>query len=144
MNVDGDDRDLARASRLVKLLDRRYLDPLLGLLLPQLGDAITACVGLSIVATAIKKKAPPVLLARMLMNLGLDLLVGLVPLLGDLFDFAFRANERNLALLRARLDQGGKVRSRPGDWLLLLLGIVIFIAPLILGGYLLAKLIAWL
>ena len=49
--------------------------------------------------------APPLLIARMVANVALDGFVGAIPLAGDAFDVAFRANRRNMALLRAHLDE---------------------------------------
>jgi hypothetical protein len=55
--------------------------------------------------------APRLLVARMVANVALDGLVGAVPLVGDAFDVAFRANRRNMALLRDHLDRSeGPVR----------------------------------
>jgi len=75
-----------------------------------------------------------VVLARMLLNLGIDMALGAVPVLGDLIDFAFRANQRNLALLEAWLNRPHQTRRR-STWLLVLL-----VTPLVL----LAGLTVWL
>ena len=109
-----EDRELARAATLVRWLDGRYLDPLIGLLLPELGDLLTAVAGLYLVVVAVRRKTGAVVIARMLLNLGLDALMGAVPLIGDLADFFYRANTRNLALLRER---GSGRPARLGDWL---------------------------
>ena len=109
-----EDRDLASAATLVRWLDERYLDPLIGLLLPELGDLLTSLAGLYLVVVAARRKLGAVVIARMLLNLGLDALLGAVPLIGDLADFVYRANTRNLALLRAR---GSGRPARVTDWL---------------------------
>jgi len=54
---------------------------------------------------SVRLKVPKVVIARMLLNTGIDLLVGAVPLLGDLFDAGFKANLRNLALLERHADR---------------------------------------
>ena len=81
------------------------LDGLAGLL-PGAGDAVMSAVSLYIVWEARNMGAPTSLLARMLANVALDTAGGAVPFLGDLFDVAFKANLRNLALLEGWVAQG--------------------------------------
>jgi hypothetical protein len=105
---------IARIDALATLLDTAFvipgtqvrfgLDALIGLV-PGIGDAITTIMSLFIVREARALGAPPWLIARMIANVALDGLVGAVPLVGDAFDVAFRANRRNMALLRAHLDK---------------------------------------
>src|ERR1700752_133809 len=80
------------------------LDAVIGLV-PGIGDVITTLISLFIVSEARALGAPPLVIARMIGNVALDGLVGAVPLAGDAFDVAFRANRRNMALLRAYLDK---------------------------------------
>ena len=75
------------------------LDPFLGALLPELGDALTAVLSLSLVMVAFRQRVPKWVLARMLTNIALDAILGAIPFVGDAFDFAFKANEKNLALI---------------------------------------------
>lgn len=75
------------------------LDPILGLLLPELGDTLTAAVSLTLLGVAFRERVPKLVLARMLVNIAFDALLGAVPLVGDVFDFAFRSNEKNLELI---------------------------------------------
>src|SRR5262245_65529958 len=96
------DRALEAASTLARWLDQRFLDPLLGLLLPGVGDLLGAALGLYPVLLAWQRRAPKTLLARMLLNLAADAAGGAIPVLGDVWDFLFRAHARNLDLLRAR------------------------------------------
>lgn len=109
------DPQVEMAERIARWTDRAMLDPIAGLIVPGLGDVLGAGVGLYVVMVAVQKKLPAVVVARMLVNLGIDTAVGMIPLVGDIFDFGFRANQRNVALLRARHTRG---RSRPGDWLM--------------------------
>jgi hypothetical protein len=74
------------------------LDPVLGLF-PGIGDFLAAVLSSYVVVAAARLGAPRSVLARMLVNLGVDTLVGVVPLLGDLFDVGWKANMRNAALL---------------------------------------------
>lgn len=80
-------------------------DGLIGLL-PGVGDLATAGVSLYIVAQASKAGVPARGIARMLLNVGLDAVIGTIPLLGDVFDFAFKANLRNARLMDSYLDRG--------------------------------------
>jgi hypothetical protein len=75
------------------------LDPILGLLLPGAGDLLGALPSLLLLSLATRQGVPPVVIARMVLNVAMDSLIGAVPVLGDLFDGAFHANEKNLALL---------------------------------------------
>jgi len=105
---------LARIDALATLLDTAFvipgtqvrfgLDALIGLV-PGIGDLVTTALSLFIVSEARALGAPPLLIARMVANVALDGMVGAVPLVGDAFDVAFRANRRNMALLREHLDK---------------------------------------
>jgi len=105
---------IARIDALATLMDtalvipgtqvRFGLDAVIGLV-PGIGDVITTLISLFIVSEARALGAPPLVIARMIGNVALDGLVGAVPLAGDAFDVAFRANRRNMALLRAYLDK---------------------------------------
>lgn len=98
----ADLRYLELAERLAYWMDRRYLDPILGLLLPGAGDAIGAGIGLLGIYAAFRLKAHPVVIARMLLNLAVDSLIGAIPFAGAIGDLFYRAHTRNLALLRTR------------------------------------------
>jgi hypothetical protein len=78
------------------------LDALLGLF-PVAGDATSAAVSVMLIARSIKYGIPHDIIARMLANVLLDLVLGAVPVAGDLADIWFRANARNVALLREYL-----------------------------------------
>src|SRR4051812_39042267 len=110
------DRELQRVQTLARILDTYLVDPLLGLLVPGAGDLAGSLLGLYAVSLALRRRMSPVVIARMLLNLSVDALLGAVPLLGDLFDFGFRANERNVRLLVERGESGG--RATPRDWLM--------------------------
>jgi hypothetical protein len=125
--VSAPDR-LRVARALTRWLDQRYLDPILGLILPGAGDILTGGAGVYLVSVAFKLRLPPVVIARMLLNLAVDLVVGAIPLLGDLFDLGFRANLRNLALLERRAEAG---RASASDWLLVAGAALLFLAALV-------------
>jgi len=101
--------------RMSDLMDTKYvipgtkirfgLDFLLGLI-PGVGDAISFAFSGVLVATLARHGASPRLLARMLVNLMLDALVGSVPVLGNVFDLFFKANRRNVMLMREHYVDG--------------------------------------
>jgi hypothetical protein len=122
------DHHLERARKLARVLDHDLVDPLIGLLLPGVGDVLGALVGLYIVGIAARRSMSPVIIVRMLLNLTVDLVIGMIPLLGDLFDFFFKANERNVELLAARSATGG--RAMPRDWALVILAALGFLSLL--------------
>ncbi len=105
---------IARLDALAKLLDvafimpgtniRYGIDGLIGLI-PVIGDLITTAISLWIVREARALGAPWHVTARMLGNVALDGVVGMVPLAGDAFDVMFKANIRNVRLLRRWLDK---------------------------------------
>ena len=80
------------------------LDALLGLF-PVAGDATSAIVSVMLIGRSIKYGVPPEIIARMLGNVLFDFLIGALPVAGDLADMWFRANLRNVALLREFLAE---------------------------------------
>lgn len=102
-----------RAGRVSHLLDeviripvvdyRIGLDPILGLL-PVAGDAVAAGLSLYVIAEAVVAGAPLWLVALMLVLVGIDLVVGSVPLVGTLFDAVWKPNVWNVRLLQRHLD----------------------------------------
>jgi hypothetical protein len=89
---------------------RRFgLDAVIGLI-PGIGDATGAVMSAYIVVQAARLGAPASSLVRMLLNVGIEALVGAIPFVGDLFDAWFKANARNVALLRGELDRPGSTR----------------------------------
>jgi hypothetical protein len=105
---------LARARVLTRLLDsairvpgtkvRLGLDPLIGLI-PGIGDLAGAALSGHLVLLGARLGAPRTVLVRMLANVAIDTVGGMLPVLGDLFDVGWKANSRNLALLEQHLDQ---------------------------------------
>jgi hypothetical protein len=134
---------LRRVRRLSHLLDsavvvpgtrfRVGLDPLLGLL-PVVGDAPTTLLSAYVVAEAAALGAPRATLARMVGNLLVDAVVGSVPLVGDLFDAAWRANERNVRLLEARVDDPGGAGARADRRLVLVVSVGLALLLVALGA----------
>jgi len=105
-------RRLAALARFAELLDsgirvpgtqlRFGLDPLIGLI-PGVGDAAGAVLAGWILVEAIRLGASRATLVRIAGNIALDAGLGAVPLIGDIFDFAWKANVRNVTLLERHL-----------------------------------------
>jgi len=105
---------LARLDALAKLLDvafvlpgtniRYGIDGLIGLI-PVVGDLITTAISLWLVREARALGAPWHITARMLANVAVDGVVGIVPIAGDAFDVMFRANVRNVRMLKRWMDK---------------------------------------
>ena len=126
------DGELERARQIARWADNRYIDPVLGLVLPGAGDLAGALLGLWAVTIALRRGVSKIVVARMLLNLGVDAAAGAVPILGDVWDFFFKAHARNLELLRARLGEEQGRRARPSDWLAVIGAAVLFVAALAL------------
>lgn len=95
---------LEGAIRIPGLGTRIGADALIGLV-PGVGDAAAALMGLYLVWEARNLGLPRLTLLRMIGNIGVDALIGSVPVAGDVFDFFFRSNTRNLKLLRRHLNR---------------------------------------
>ena len=133
-------RGLAEVETLAWLLDnsipvpgtgrRLGIDAIIGLV-PLVGDVLSAGMGLFVVWRASRFGLPRVVVVRMLLNSLVDLVVGSIPIAGDAFDLWFKANTRNLDIMRRHLAQPGT--STRNDWLvvLTLLGIVVAIVAII-------------
>ncbi len=116
------------------------LDPILGLI-PGMGDLTTPFFSAVLLLQAVRLRIPKVVQLRMLLNAAIDLAIGIVPLVGDLFDFAWRANVRNLALLEHYARPGAKATRADWAFVLIVLGVlaVLAIAPVLLLGWLLSR-----
>ncbi len=100
------------------------LDALIGLF-PFLGDLIGVVLSSYILGEAARLGAPKSVLMRMGFNVGVEGVVGIVPLAGDVFDAAFKANQRNVALLDAWLDDPKKTTRSSRAFGALLIGVVV-------------------
>ncbi len=137
--------------RLARLLDsaialpgglRIGVDGLIGLI-PGIGDLLGAGLALYIVFGAHRLGASRSVVAHMLGNVALETLVGCVPIVGDLFDFAWKANQRNLALLEAEFARPAAARRR-SRWLVFAVtaGAVALLGVVVIALAVLAR-VAW-
>lgn len=110
--------------RFARLLDSAFavpgtryrvgLDPLLGLL-PGIGDLVSPLFAIGILWQAHDLGIPRIVQLRMIFNVAIDALLGALPFIGDLFDFVWKANDKNMLLLEHHAAQGR--RAAAGDWL---------------------------
>jgi hypothetical protein len=105
------------------------LDPIIGLV-PGAGDLATSSFSAILLYRAFRLGVPGVVLIRMVLNILVDLLAGAVPVVGDMFDVAWKSNSMNLALLERHERPGVKPSS--GDWAIVLLAGVLIAAALAL------------
>lgn len=134
------DADLATARTLVRALDTYQVDPIVGLFIPGLGDLITLVVGGFLVVVAARRGVPAIVLARMLLNLGVDTAVGAIPIAGDVADFALRANAKNLKLLE---DRSVTRKATWKDWAAVAGAAALVIGTLVLAIWLLVSFLSW-
>jgi hypothetical protein len=117
------------------------LDPIIGLI-PGVGDLITTAVSSAIVFQAHRAGLSKPTLMRMVANVGIDAAVGAVPLVGDLFDFAFKANRKNLQLYREARSGAAKPGRDTGFVVVLLIALgAIFAIPVLLVVWLVQSLL---
>jgi hypothetical protein len=109
------DRDYPELAELAQLLDSKWgilgfrfgIDAIAGLL-PVVGDAATGLISAYIIYKAHRLGAPRDLLGRMAANAVIDVAVGSIPIAGTVFDVFFKANNRNIKLLREHLKAEGE------------------------------------
>ena len=141
---------IARLRQLAWLIDAAFklpgsrfrfgLNSVIGLT-PAAGNALLTGISLYIVNEARRLGLPKWKLALMLKNVAIEAAAGTVPLLGDLFDVAFKSNMRNIRLMREHYVEG---RHRGGAWKIVVPFLLLLL--LIIGGaiWLLYKFFAWL
>lgn len=120
MNGDTEEQALQRLEALAKLMDTAFaipgtnvrfgLDGVIGLV-PGVGDVIAGLVSSYLIWEARRLGVSKWILGRMMANTLLDTTIGAIPLAGDVFDVMFRANVKNMALLRRHLERKGASRG---------------------------------
>ncbi len=133
-------KTLNHIEKVSKLLDSQFtvggfkfgLDPILNLI-PFAGDGVTALVSLALVYTMKKHGASGKLIAKMLGNVLIDFTVGAIPILGWVFDFYFKANDRNVKLLKAHYAEGKHSGSANG-YLAVILTAFLLVMILVMWG----------
>lgn len=113
-SIEMTERSLLRLEALARLMDSAFaipgtkirigLDGIIGLV-PVVGDMLAGAVSTYLIWEARQLGAPKLLLWRMMANTALDTAFGSIPIVGDAFDVLFRANMKNMALLRRHLEK---------------------------------------
>jgi hypothetical protein len=137
---DADER-LRWVERVARLMDSQFrlpgtrfrfgLDPLLGLV-PIVGDLSTTAISVVLLLTMLRHGASGAVVVRMALNILLDTVIGAIPILGSVFDFTYKSNERNVALLRRHYAEGRHSGSGKG-----------LVALVLLAFLAVAGLVAW-
>lgn len=146
--------EVARMGQVVRWLDDAVripgtkfgigLDAVVGFILPGVGDAITGGVSLSLLVTAIRRGVPTIVVLRMFLNILVDVLGGLLPVVGDAFDLVWRSNVRNLELIERHQGEL-EPSARVGDYAIVVGAAVLVAAsvaaPFFAIGWLLGALV---
>ena len=151
MAKSSDVSDVRSSNALARLLDtairipgtniRLGLDAVLGLI-PGAGDAVGALLSSYIILAAARQGAPRAVLLRMIGNVAIDSVIGAVPVLGDIFDIAFKSNARNAALLeRVAVQPAAVAKSSRRVGILLVVGLLVVLFALATLGFLIARLL---
>jgi hypothetical protein len=143
-------RALRDINILAKLMDSQFrvpgtnfrfgLDGIIGLI-PGVGDVSSFAVSAYMLWIMAKNGASGYVLGRMVVNVLVDAIVGSIPLIGDLFDIAFKANMRNLRLMQQHYQEGRHGGSAMKIIIPVLIILFLVIAAIIWGVY---ELLAWL
>jgi len=151
MPVDRQERSLELLRRWARLFDAAFripgtgfrfgLDPLIGLI-PGLGDLASPLLTIFILWQATRLRVPKVVLVRMVLNALIDAGVGAIPVVGDAFDFAWRSNEWNMALLERHAMPGRRATS--ADYLFVTLCVLVVVLAALLPVLVLFALLHWL
>jgi len=104
------------------------LDAIIGLV-PGVGDTLTSLASFYILLAGVRYGVPKITLLRMAVNIGIDYLLGTIPLVGDAFDFFWKSNDMNMRLIRERAT--GKGEGTKSDYIFIFVLIGLLIALLI-------------
>ena len=136
--------------RTAQLLDNRFripgtqirfgIDSLVGLV-PYAGDVITFFISGFLVIAMVRFGAHGKALFKMIGNIWVDGMVGTIPLLGDIFDFRYRANIRNVELMREHFAEG---RHRGSAWPIIMAIVLILLLLVVLSIYVVYRVFYWI
>ncbi len=114
------------------------LDPLMGLV-PIVGDLGSFAISGALVMTMARHGASRHVILRMLFNIFLDAIIGIIPVIGWIFDFTYKANQRNVELLQHHYQEGKYQGKGTGFVIAALLGFLVIFAAMIYGIWKLAE-----
>jgi len=147
--TQGQQARLAALRRVAELMDSAFvlpgttyrvgLDPIIGLV-PWFGDLVSPLFTVALLWQARDVRIPKIVLGRMILNAAIDAIIGAIPLAGDIFDFGWKANQRNMDLLERHAYE--EHPASPGDWafVLAMIATVVLLAavPFIIAGWLIS------
>jgi hypothetical protein len=146
-------QDLVTLRKFAFLMDQAFpipgtnirvgLDAVIGLI-PGVGDVIGGVLSTWIIAGALRHRVPARIIVRMVINVAIDLFFGAVPVAGDVFDFLFEENMKNMRLLEKHRDRRRPPRSAASIALVVsaIVAFIVLLAVLILAGV--VALVLWL
>jgi hypothetical protein len=106
------------------------LDPLIGLI-PGIGDTSSAIVSAFALVQAVRVGVPKILLTRMALNILVNEVIGVIPVVGDAFSFWFKSNARNYEIIKNH--RLGSTPPRRSDWLFVI-GILFALVVIVCVG----------
>jgi len=115
------------------------LDGLIGLV-PNVGDTLTSVASFYILVAGVRYGVPKITLLRMAMNIAVDYLLGSVPVIGDAFDFVWKANQMNMDLIRERAS--GKGTGKTSDYVFVF-ALIAALIVLLVGSIFASLFILW-
>ncbi len=115
------------------------LDGIIGLV-PNVGDTLTSLASFYILLAGVRYGVPKITLLRMALNIGVDYLLGSVPVVGDAFDFFWKSNDMNMKLIRERATGLGEGKTTDYLFVFGLIGLLIVV---LVGSILASTLIIW-
>lgn len=149
--MPSDDRDFHHLRRWSHLLDTVFRipgtnirfgwDPILGLV-PGLGDLSSPIFAAALLLQARRMRVPRIVLLRMLLNAGIDAVLGFVPVLGNLADIGWKANTRNMALLERHAEPGVPPRTADRVFVYGVLALLVLasLTPILLLAWIISRL----
>ena len=143
----GQQARLVALRRVAELMDSAFvlpgttyrigLDPIIGLV-PWVGDLVSPLFTIVLLWQARDVRVPKVVLGRMIFNAAIDAIIGAVPFAGDLFDFGWKANQRNMALLERHAYEHHPASFADWAFVLSMIAVVVLLAavPFVIAGWL--------
>jgi hypothetical protein len=102
------------------------LDAIIGLI-PNVGDTITSLASFYILLAGVRYGVPKITLLRMALNIGIDYVLGSIPVVGDAFDFFWKSNDMNMKLIRQRATGKGKGTTSDYVFIFILMGLLVLL-----------------
>ena len=147
--TQGQQARLAALRRVAELMDSAFvvpgttyrigLDPIIGLV-PWIGDLVSPLFTVVLLWQARDVRVPKVVLGRMIFNAAVDAIIGAIPFAGDLFDFGWKSNQWNMALLERHAYEHHPASLADWAFVLTMIAIVVLLAavPFVIAGWLIS------